>query len=176
VALDVDAVPVAGTWWRHAYPGSPALPERDPAPDARWQRGEVVDALYLADDEETAWAEWYRHLAELGLPPNRAMPRDLWRWSIAVDVADLSTVAALERVGLQPPRPGRRTWPAYQGVGEALARDGWAGLLAPSAARPEHLVLCLFRRPGARRITGARAVGRPRRVDEPPAPPTGMTT
>lgn len=40
------------------------LPEREPPPDNRWQRGGVVDALYLADDEDTVWAEWHRHLAE----------------------------------------------------------------------------------------------------------------
>ncbi len=69
MALDLTAVAVRGRWVKHTYPGSPPLPERDPPPDNRWQRGEVVDALYLADSEETAWAEWYRHLAERAIPP-----------------------------------------------------------------------------------------------------------
>jgi RES domain-containing protein len=148
---------------------------REPPPDSRWQRGKVVDALYLADDEETAWAEWYRHLAELGVPPNQQMPRRIWQWDVDVRVADLSTPARLERVGLRAPTPGRHTWPAFQGVGERLWKDGWGGLLAPSAARPKGKVLCVFKERNGK-IEGVRPVGRGRRVDEAPAPPTGMTT
>jgi RES domain-containing protein len=170
----VGAFRVSGRWFRHGPLGSPALPVRDPAPDNRWQRGSVVDALYLADSEATAWAEWYRHLAESGVPPNHALPRRLWRWQVDADVADLRTAEQLEHVGLEPPAPGRRRWPAYQAVGERLWRDGWPGLVAPSAARPAGLVLCLFRTPAA--VEGARPFGRPRLVREPPIPPTGMTT
>jgi len=148
---------------------------REPPPDSRWQRGETVDALYLADDEETAWAEWYRHLAELGVPPNQQMPRRIWQWDVDVRVADLSTPGRLERVGLRVPTPGRHTWPALQVVGQGLWQDGWVGLLAPSAARPKGKVLCLFRERNEK-IDGVRPVGRGRRVDDPPAPPTGMTT
>jgi len=82
--------------------GSPSLPQRDPRPDNRWQRGHVVDALYLAD-------------------------------------------------------------------------EGWAGLLAPSAARPEYLVLCLFRERDEL-VPGCVPLSPPERVHDPPAPPTGMTT
>jgi hypothetical protein len=64
VKLSVGAVVVRGRWVKHAYPGSLPLPERQPPPDNRWQRGDVVNALYLADSDDTAWAEWYRHLAE----------------------------------------------------------------------------------------------------------------
>ena len=173
--LPVDAFRVSGRWFRHAQPGALALPARHPPPDNRWQRGEVVDALYLADSEATAWAEWYRHLAEAGVPPNRALPRQLWRWQVDAEVADLRTAEQLARAAnLEPPAPGRRRWPAYQAVGEQLWRDGWSGLVAPSAARPVGLVLCLFRT--ADGVSGARPFGRPRLVREPPVPPTGMTT
>jgi hypothetical protein len=43
-----------GVWLKHTYPGSAPLPEREPAPDNRWQRGGVVAALYLA--ERLGWA------------------------------------------------------------------------------------------------------------------------
>lgn len=146
-----------------------------PAADSRWQRGEVVDALYLAKEEATLWAEWYRHLAERGVPPLRALPRDVWRYRVPrLKVADLSTPGRLARVGLAPPAPGRRGWPAYQAVGEALHDEGWPGLLAPSAARPEGLVLCLFVDDPARLPAGP--VPPPRAVVEPPAPPTGLRT
>jgi hypothetical protein len=61
VALSVAAVVIRGRWVKHTPPSSPPLPEREPPPDNRWQRGDVVDALYLADNEDIAWAEWYRH-------------------------------------------------------------------------------------------------------------------
>lgn len=91
------------------------------------------------------WAEWYRALAELGLPPDRVLPRDLWRYSIELaDVADLSTSARLARFGLKPPRPTRAEWPEFQRAGERLHGEGWRGILYPSAARPENDALCVF--------------------------------
>lgn len=83
--IDVDRTAVIGRWVRHGPEGAPAWPPlRVPLPDGRWNRGDVVGALYLADSEETVWAEWYRHLAEKGLPPNEQMPRRLWQWDVNV--------------------------------------------------------------------------------------------
>jgi RES domain-containing protein len=145
-----------------------------PPGDGRWQRGAKVAAIYLADGEETVWAEWYRMLAERALPPRLALPRELWRIEVKLDaVADLSTADRLTRLGLAPPRPGRSTWPAYQEVGEQLRADGLAGLVAPSAARPAGRVLCVFLPTTARAVVAADA---PRRVDEAPPPPRGLTT
>jgi RES domain-containing protein len=174
VALSVAAVAVRGRWVKHTYPGSGPLPARDPPPDNRWQRGDVVDALYLADTDETAWAEWYRHLAERMIPPLAQMPRELWAWQVDVEVADLSTPDQLAAVGLSLPATARRGWHAYQQIGEQLANEGWLGLLAPSAARPHGRVLCLFR--DHRGVHGARPIPPPRRIPEPPPPPTGLRT
>jgi hypothetical protein len=120
------------------------------------------------------WAEWYRHLAERGVPPLHQLPRDVWRHRVALEVANLSGAERLARVGLDLPAPGRKGWAPCQRVGERLWRDGWRGLLAPSAARPEGLVLCLFVDEIA--PLPARPVGRPRVVGEPPVPPRGMRT
>jgi RES domain-containing protein len=174
VAGDVAAIAVRGRWLKHTYPGSSPLPKRKPPPDNRWQRGDVVDALYLADSEDTVWAEWYRHLAERAIPPLAQMPRDLWTWEVNVEVADLSTPDRLTAINLSSPRPGRRSWPAFQRIGERLWKDGWPGLLAPSAARPEGRTLCLFREAG--RVRGARALKTPRQITEPPPPPAGLQT
>lgn len=173
--LDVDPTTVRGRWVRQSWASAAAWPERDPPPNGRWQRGDVVDALYLADSAETAWAEWYRRLAEAGLPPDEDLPRRLWQWDVDVRVADLRTTARLTRIGLPAPAPGRRTWPQFQAVGQRLWSEGWVGLVAPSAARPRGRILCLFREMG-QRIEGARPVGRGRVVHEVPPPPTGMTT
>lgn len=172
--LPVTAIAVRGRWVKHAYPGAAPLPRRQPPPDNRWQRGDVVDALYLADCHETAWAEWYRHLAELMVPPLAQMPREMWTWEVDVEVADLSTPERLAAIGLAEPAPGRRSWDAFQRIGERLHQDGWAGLLAPSAARPSGQVVCLFR--GSDDVRGARPMPPPILVEEPPPPPTGLRT
>jgi hypothetical protein len=95
--LDVDATSLAGIWYRQIPAGGDPL-YRPPHPaDSRWQRSAIVDAMYLADSESTAWAEWYR-----------ALPRDLWRWEVDLPrVADLSTGAQRARVGLPPLDPKR---------------------------------------------------------------------
>jgi RES domain-containing protein len=174
VARSIAATTVRGRWFKHAHPGSPPLPWRSPPPDNRWQRGNVVDALYLADSDQTAWAEWYRHLAERMIPPLAQMPRVLWTWEVDVEVADLSTTTQLAAAGLHPPTPGRETWPSCQDLGERLAREGFAGLITPSAARPEGMVLCLFRDKAG--IAGAKPLPPARLVAQPPPPPTGLRT
>lgn len=79
------------------------------------------------------------------IPPLTALPRAVWSCEIkSMQVADLSSKEKLAKVRLAPPLPGRRQWPLFQRVGERLCREGWPGLLAASAARPDSQVLCLF--------------------------------
>ena len=134
-----------------------------------------MDALYLADDEATLWAEWYRHLAERGVPPLHQLPRDIWRFNVpSLRVADLSDAQQLTELGLPPLSPGRRSWPPYQRLGETLWHEGWHGLLAPSAARPTGRILCLFVDDAT--MLPATPVPKPTTVSEPPPPPIGMRT
>ena len=127
------------------------------------------------DGEQTVWAEWYRDLAEAGLPPGRALPRELWRWEISIpDAADLRDDARLSRVELPPLLPARSQWPVFQRVGEHLHADGWVALVSASAARPEGRVLCVFRT--TREPAGTRPLPPPTTVEEPPAVPTGLRT
>jgi hypothetical protein len=91
-----------------------------------------------------------------------------------LDVANLSDANRLLRIGLTSPTPGRKAWPPYQDIGEALWKDGWRGLLAPSAARASGLVLCLFVEDPT--VLPAQPVPPPKVVTEPPTPPTGMRT
>ena len=161
MALDVDRVRVDGVWYRH-------LPHRgrvwwwsEPAPDGRWQRGSEVAGFYLADSRDTAWAEWDRQIEELALRAEDQLPRDLWRFEVAIDaIADLRSEGQLARVGLDPPTPRRRELPAFQAVGERLHSEGWKGLRAPSAARPGGSeILCLFRQ--AERVDGVKPLPPP---------------
>jgi RES domain-containing protein len=71
VASRVQRVSVAGSWWRQTPYGSDPLWLASPPSTGRWQHGNKLAAIYLADEEPTAWAEWYRGIAELGLPPTR---------------------------------------------------------------------------------------------------------
>ena len=146
-----------------------------PAPDGRWQRGEQLAGLYLAQDPDTVWAEWYRALAELGEPPDRWLPRDLWRFSVNLQrVADLSRPAALRALGLPGLRPDRAQWPAFQDAGAKLAADGFRGVLFRSSARPAGLCVCVFASDGG--FAGVEPVGSPERITAAPVPPRGMRT
>jgi hypothetical protein len=63
---------------------------------------------------------------------------------------------------------------AIQAIGEDLHSKGYRGVLYPSAARPDHQALCLFREGIV--IPGADPVRPPSTHRDPPAPPTGMRT
>jgi len=174
-SLDVDTGSVHGIFVRHIPHGGDPLYEPPEPADGRWQRGATIAAWYLADEPDTAWAEWYRALAGTGLPPIQAMPRDLWRWRIDLDrVALLDDDSRLSRVGLPPPLPTVRQWPAYQDVGDALHGEGYDALLVTSAARPEHRNLVVFRT--ARRLTSGTPQPPPMLVIDVPPVPRGMRT
>lgn len=173
MSLSVERIAVVGEWIRHAPHRSAPLGFTNPPASGRWQRGGVVRALYLADDTRTAVAEWYRWLAENSLPPHLRTPHDHHRWRVSVEVADLSTADRLAALGLTAPSPRASTWSAFQEIGETRWREGWRGLLAPSAARPRGRVLCLFADEWPPH--GCRPV-RAQEILDVPVPPTGMTT
>lgn len=172
--IDVDASRIGGIWWRHIPPGADALHKHPRAYDNRWQRGSVIDAFYLSDSADTTYAEWYRTLARQRTAVIPALPFDLVRFEVQIaGVADLSSVGRLKRAGLPAPRAGTG-FPEFQAVGERLFASGYAGLVAPTDARLDHLVLCVFR-PDVN-IAGIAPVLPTTRVIEPPLVPTGMTT
>jgi RES domain-containing protein len=173
--MDVDPVAVRGDWWRHVRAGLKPTERPEHPSDGRWQTGATAEAVYLGEKPETVWAEWYRFIAEAGIPPDVALPRDLWRWEIDIDeIADLSDRRRLSRVGLSLPLPHRSNWSPFQAVGDELFRLGWCGLLVPSAARSGDLALCLFRT--GDEVPGAEPVDPPERIVRPPLVPTGMST
>jgi hypothetical protein len=103
------------------------------------------------------------------------LPRALWRWNVELErVADLRSSKALAALGLARPRAGRDDWPPFQRTGEALREAGWPALVAPSAARADGLVLCVFRSVAG--PPGVEPCPPHEHVDEPLAPPRGMRT
>lgn len=173
MALRVAARAVEGVWVRHVPHRADLLGRASVPADGRWQRGEVVPGLYLADSIETATAEWYRSLAEWGLAPQDHVPYDHHEWRLDLQLADLSDLERLRDVGLPAPLPDRRMWSTFQRVGEQLWRERWAGLVAPSAARPEALVACVF---AATWPPAGCEVVRVSPVIAVPPPPRGMRT
>jgi RES domain-containing protein len=168
-------ISISGVWCRHLPHGGDPLRIGEPAADGRWQRGKTVGALYLAEEEETAWAEFYRALAESGLPAEMGLPRDLWRYEVEVEgIVDLSTRAKLAKHGLASPRPTRRDWPAFQRVGAECWRAGAKGILYESAARPGSLALCLFATEQG--LPGLAPDPPPKMFNNPPPLPRGMRT
>ena len=145
-----------------------------PAPDGRWQRGEQLAGLYLAQDTDTVWAEWYRALAELGEPPDERLPRDLWRFSLRLEhVADLSQRRSLRALGLPEPRPDRANGRRSRMPGTARPRRR-RGVLFRSSARPTGLCVCVFATEHG--FAGVRRRRKPERIVAAPAPPRGMRT
>lgn len=168
-------ISVKGIWWRiNRAGGDPFVWTVDPA-DGRWQRGDVVRGFYLADTEASAWAEWYRHTSEQGVPPAQRMPRETWRVAVNVtDIADLSDMATLGMHGITELLPTRRQWTVTQPVGEAYYLDGWRGILNRSAAHVGGQVLTCFRPLPS--LPGLRAVPPPRLYTDLPPLPTGLRT
>jgi RES domain-containing protein len=143
--------------------------------DGRWQRGSVSRAIYLGADEPTVWAEWYRHTAEAGVPPDHQLPRAIWRVEVDLDdVADLTAPGVLAAHGIARLDPTRRQWPLTQPIGEAYRADGARAILAPSAAHRGGRVLAVFRR--TRVVRGVSAVPPPRRHEDLPPLPMGLRT
>jgi hypothetical protein len=173
--MDAPRVPMTGTWLRQIPAGSNPL-YRPPTPaDGRWQRGATIEGIYLAAEEATVWAEWYRWLAELEIEPLRGLPRELWRYRASLSsVTDLTSAETLAALELPATEPTRDQWPAFQDVGERLHAAGCDGLLYHSAARPGGLCLCVFRA----NATAARLepLALARRVNRPPTPPRGLRT
>ena len=173
--LPAPRISVRGTWFRIVRGGDEPFSWTPEPSDGRWQRGDVVRALYLADTEATAWAEWYRHSAELGVPPANRMPRDIWKVAVRVtDIADLTAHGVLAAHGISELAPARRQWPQTQGVGESYFKDAWRGLVAPSAAHVGGRVLAIFRPLPA--VPGLRPVPPVRHYVELPPLPTGLRT
>ena len=173
MAEPTGRVSITGTWSRHVLAGADGL-AASRGPNGGRFNGPDRPALYLADDDATAWAEWYRWLAEWGQSPADHLPRDLYR--ITVDLAhvvDASSATARTTLGLPiRMRPSSRQWSAFRAVGERLAAEGAHGIRYASAARTRSLCLCVFE-PG---LAGLRIESAPVRVIAPPPPPRGLRT
>jgi RES domain-containing protein len=167
---DIAWVPMRGTWARHTAPGVDGLDAHSGG--SRWL-ATGRPGLYLADSQETAWAEFYRFLAESRTGPARAMPRDLHRVTVDLDrVADLSTERARRVLALPRMRASQKQWPAFQAIGEHLIAERAQAVLFGSAARTRSRCLCVFEAG----LAGLSVEAEPVRLITPPPPPRGLRT
>jgi len=170
--LSVHARAVEGTWIRHVPHGAELLGRAEVPADGRWQRGEIVPALYLADTTETATAEWYRALAEWGLSPQDHVPYDHHRWRLDLNSPTSATPTGCTRSHSTHPgqadRPGRLPERRRAAVARGMGRSD----------RPKCRASRIARRMRVRNRVAAtwmHTLGREHRRDDPP-PPRGMTT
>jgi hypothetical protein len=176
MALDLTPVAVTGTWWRHLPAGGdPAYRAAVPA-SGRWQRGEIVAALYLAGDPETVWAEWYRRLAEDAIAPLDALPRDLWRFAVTLGrVAALDTPDRLAASGCRHRRRRAASGPPFRpSASTSGARATAVCCSLPRRGRRARAVRVPPRR-GAARHAPATAAGTPGGATDPAPGPADLT-
>ena len=109
-----------------------------------------VDALYLAATPAGAYAEFVRMVEYQGRLLSD-FPRDLHTISVPpLDVIDLTSVATLAAVGLSLQDVAANDQRPCQFVAEAILARGLQGLLAPSAAGVELVVIAAY--PAAARL------------------------
>ncbi len=122
-----------------------AAGERQPSQrGGRWHREGEDYAQYMSLEPSGAWAELVRFE---GIRANARSEKYVRRlWSIFVDehdIADLSTFASYEACGLDPRLAVGDHGPA-QALATELRKEGYRGLLSPSAALASATNLTLF--------------------------------
>jgi len=125
---------ISGEFFRHTAPRRDALSGKGAAIyGGRWNRP-GNEALYLATPKKTCAAEFARMAQGQGKGPESFLPRTLH--TISVDnlgIVDLTSVGALETIGLQRSDLEADDWAACQRIGDAVDTLGLGGLLADSA-------------------------------------------
>jgi RES domain-containing protein len=144
----IDRIPPVafeGNVVRHIAPGYlPLSGEGARIHGGRWNPPDSFATLYTALSRETMIDELDRAARRQGLTVADLLPRVEVRYRVSLQrLLDLRDADSLVRVGLVPDDVTSDDWTACQGVGEAAHRAGFEGILAPSAAAGEVLVLFL---------------------------------
>ncbi|MDQ3432920.1 MAG: RES family NAD+ phosphorylase [Actinomycetota bacterium] len=140
--------PFSGRAWRHVRPQYPPLSgEGARAVGGRWNPPGSFPTLYLGLDVGVVTAEFYRHLARLGLRAEDVLPRVMYLYDVRLSrVLDLRSPETWTDLGLTADRIRGRDQRHCQAVSDAAHYLGMEGLIAPSAAgEGEILVIFLDR-------------------------------
>ena len=130
---------------RHIAPGYlPLSGEGARIHGGRWNPPDSFPTLYTALTRETMLDELERAARRQGLTVADLLPRIEVRYGVGLQrVLDLRDPEALASVGLKPGDIAADDWTACQAVGEAAHHAGFEGILAPSAAEGDVLVVFL---------------------------------
>jgi RES domain-containing protein len=144
----VDRLPrssYAGRVYRHQGPGHPPLnAEGARIHGGRWNPKESFPVLYLAPEEKTVIAEFYRLAERQGMEPASLLPRRLYRYNVRLGaVLDLTDDLAREAVRLDSSDLAADDPSKCQAVGDAAHYAGFEAVRAASAAGPG-TVLAVF--------------------------------
>lgn len=135
----------------------------DPADTfGRYHRIGGVGVWYASDQEQAAWAEWFRHFVGDGIDPNETVRRVGHADITELVVLDLTDQSVRDLLGITEAELVGDDYSITQEIAEAARSAGFDGLLAPSAALPGRRTLAVFA-PGV----SSRALG-PSNVRRPP--------
>jgi RES domain-containing protein len=124
---------------------------RENSREGRWHNPGDGPTQYLSLSTDGAWAELIRN-EELRAEDEVAMV-SVSMWAVLIEggvIADYSTFEAAERSGFDPEALVSEEYEQCQREGARLRRDGFSGVVAPSAALPGALNVTLF---GARMMS-----------------------
>jgi len=124
---------------------------RENSQAGRWHRPGDGPTQYLSLSTDGAWAELIRN-EELRAEDEVAMV-SVSMWAVLIEervIANYSTFELAERAGFNPTALVSETYEQCQSEGARLRKEGFSGVVAPSAALPGALNVTLF---GARMMS-----------------------
>lgn len=116
---------------------------------------------YASDQEQAAWAEWFRHFVGDGIDPNETLRRVGHVDFTDLEVLDLTDQTVRHLLGITEADLVSDDYSITQEIAEVARSAGFDGLLAPSAALPGRRTVAVFPSGAAERALGSSSVRRP---------------
>jgi RES domain-containing protein len=111
----------------------------------RWNPPQSFSTLYLAFEQDTVVAEFYRLAERQGRAPEDFLPRQMHRYEITLAAAlDLRPAAAQDSLGLTPDALRALDARRCQEIGAAAHYLGFEGIIAPSATGVGTVIAVFF--------------------------------
>jgi RES domain-containing protein len=132
---DRPRVVFQGEAFRHVGPNYPPLgTEGARIQGGRWNPPDSFPTLYLAANQASAAAEFYRRSEREGRSPEELLPRRLFRYRVRLtQVVDLTTLDGLASVSLSVEDLTMDDPTRCQAIGDAAHYVGFEAIRAPSA-------------------------------------------
>ncbi|MCV7302104.1 RES family NAD+ phosphorylase [Mycobacterium barrassiae] len=148
--MNVGAVATApgrtltGTYWHQGAAGRPVTSCADPAlGPGRYHRQGEPGVWYASNQEQGAWAEFFRHFTNEGIDPFEVRRR-VGRVSVDLRVLDLTDKKMQARLGVDEDDLVSDNCALTQEIAYAAREAGFDAVLAPAAALPGCQTLAVF--------------------------------